>query len=81
MKEQSVTVCGNQIGLPMLIHVGRVSSRVAGPAAWHVHKGSQTPFLPAGAPAYEFPRRQEMHLDGSHLLVARTRALSADDSP
>jgi len=69
MKEQSVTVYGNQIGLPMLIHVSRVRSHIASRVTWHAHDGFELLFLVDGATAYEFAGRGTVALRGGHFLV------------
>jgi AraC-like DNA-binding protein len=69
MKEQSVRVSGDQIGLPMLIHVSRVRSHIASRVTWHSHQGFELIFLVAGATAYEFAGRGTVELRGGHFLV------------
>jgi AraC-like DNA-binding protein len=69
MNEQSVTVHGNQIGLPMLIHVSRVRSHTASRVTWHSHEGFELVFLVDGATAYEFAGRTTVDLRGGHFLV------------
>ena len=69
MNEQSVTVHGNQIGLPMLIHVSRVRSHTASRVTWHSHEGFELVFLVDGATAYEFAGRTTVELRGGHFLV------------
>ena len=69
MKEQSVYVFGNQISLPMLIHVSRVRSHVASRVSWHSHEGFELVFLLDGATAYEFSGQGVVALHGGHFLV------------
>src|SRR5512136_2572719 len=69
MKEQSVYVYGNQINLPMLIHVSRVRSHVASRVTWHSHEGFELLFLLDGATAYEFSGQGSVALHGGHFLV------------
>jgi len=69
MNEKSVYVFGNQIGLPMLIHVSRVCSHVASRVTWHSHEGFELLFLLDGATAYEFAGRRGVELRGGHFLV------------
>ena len=69
MNEKSVYVFGNQIELPMLIHVSRVSSHVASRVTWHSHVGFELLFLLDGATAYEFAGQQGVELHGGHFLV------------
>ena len=73
MKEQSVYVYGNQIGLPMLIHVSRLRSHVASRVTWHSHEGFEILFLLEGATAYEFSGRKAVELHGGHFLVVPPR--------
>ena len=69
MNEQSITVYGNQIGLPMLIHVSRVRSHIASRVTWHSHKGFEMLFLLDGATTYEFAGQGAVDLHGGHFLV------------
>src|ERR1017187_8110600 len=69
MNEKSVYVFGNQIELPMLIHVSRVCSHVASRVTWHSHGGFELLFLLDGATAYEFAGQQGVELHGGHFLV------------
>ena len=69
MSDQSVTVSGKQIGLPMLIHVSRVRSHIASRVTWHSHEGFELLFLLDGATAYEFAGRTSVELRGGHFLV------------
>ena len=69
MSDQSVTVSGKQIGLPMLIHVSRVRSHIASRVTWHSHEGFELLFLLDGATAYEFAGRTTVELHGGHFLV------------
>ena len=69
MKEHSVYVFGNQIELPMLIHVSRLRSHVANRVSWHSHEGFEILFLLDGATAYEFARQKDVGLCGGHFLV------------
>ena len=69
MKERSAYVYGNQIGLPMLIHVSRVRSHVASRVTWHSHAGFEILFLLNGASAYEFSGQGAVALHGGHFLV------------
>ena len=69
MNEKSAYVFGNQIELPMLIHVSRVCSHVASRVTWHSHAGFELLFLLDGATAYEFAGRQGVELHGGHFLV------------
>jgi AraC-like DNA-binding protein len=73
MKEKPVYVFGNQIGLPMLIHVSRVRSHVASRVTWHSHQGFELLFLLDGATAYEFSGQQAVELHGGHFLVVPPR--------
>jgi AraC-like DNA-binding protein len=73
MKEKSVYVFGNQIELPMLIHVSRVRSHVASRVTWHSHEGFELLFLLDGATAYEFSGQQAVELHGGHFLVVPPR--------
>ena len=66
MKEHSVYVFGNQIELPMLIHVSRLRSHVANRVSWHSHEGFEILFLLDGATAYEFARQKDVGLCGGH---------------
>ena len=69
MNEPSVYVHGNQIGLPMLIHVSRGRSHIARRVTWHSHEGFELLFLLEGATAYEFADRHAVELHGGHFLV------------
>jgi AraC-like DNA-binding protein len=69
MNEKSVYVYGNQIELPMLIHVSRVRSHVASRVTWHSHEGFEMLFLLDGATAYEFAGQGSVELHGGHFLV------------
>src|SRR5512141_2152828 len=69
MKEKTVYVFGNQIELPMLIHVSRVRSHVASRVTWHSHKGFELLFLLDGATVYEFAGQHAVPLHGGHFLV------------
>ena len=69
MNEHSVTVYGNQIELPMLIHVSRVRSHIASRVTWHLHAGFEMLFLLDGATAYEFSGQDSVELHGGHFLV------------
>src|ERR1035441_5452388 len=69
MSDQSVTVSGKQIGLPMLIHVSRVRSHIANRVTWHCHEGFELLFLLDGATAYEFAGQTSVELHGGHFLV------------
>ncbi len=69
MNEKSVHVIGNQIGLPMLIHISRVCSHVASRVTWHSHGGFELLFLLQGATAYEFAGQRTVELHGGHFLV------------
>jgi AraC-like DNA-binding protein len=69
MNDKAVYVYGNQIELPMLIHVSRVRSHVASRVSWHSHKGFELLFLLNGATAYEFAGQEKAHLHGGHFLV------------
>jgi AraC-like DNA-binding protein len=69
MNEQSVKVRGNQIGLPMLVHVSRVRNHSASRVTWHSHDGFELIFLVDGATAYEFAGRSIIELHGGHFLV------------
>ena len=69
MSDQSVTVFGKQIGLPMLIHVSRVRSHIANRVTWHSHEGFELLFLLDGATAYEFAGQTSVELHGGHFLV------------
>ena len=69
MNEKSVYVFGNQIELPMLIHVSLVRSYVASRVTWHSHEGFEILFLLEGATAYEFARQSAVELHGGHFLV------------
>ena len=69
MKEKSVYVFGNQIELPMLIHVSRVRSHTASRVTWHTHDGFEMLFLLDGATAYEFSGQKAVQLHGGHFLV------------
>jgi len=62
-------VYGNQIGLPMLIHVSRVRSHIASRVTWHSHEGFEVLFLLDGATAYEFSGQGAVALHGGHFLV------------
>jgi hypothetical protein len=48
MSDKSVYVFGNQIELPMLIHVSRVRSHLASRVTWHSHQGFELLFLLEG---------------------------------
>lgn len=69
MNEKSVYVFGNQIELPMLIHVSRLRSHVASRVTWHSHNGFEMLFLLDGATAYEFTGQGAVELHGGHFLV------------
>ena len=69
MNEKSVYVFGNQIELPMLIHVSRVRSYVASRVTWHSHEGFEILFLLEGATAYEFAGQSGVELHGGNFLV------------
>jgi len=69
MNEKSVYVFGNQIELPMLIHVSRVRSYVASRVTWHSHEGFEILFLLEGATAYEFAGQSAVELHGGNFLV------------
>jgi AraC-like DNA-binding protein len=69
MNDMSVYVFGNQIDLPMLIHVSRVRSHVASRVTWHSHKGFEMLFLLDGATGYEFAGQGAVELHGGHFLV------------
>jgi AraC-like DNA-binding protein len=69
MNETSVYVYGNQIELPMLLHVSRVQSHVASRVTWHSHDGFEILFLLNGATAYEFAGQGTVELHGGHFLV------------
>jgi AraC-like DNA-binding protein/mannose-6-phosphate isomerase-like protein (cupin superfamily) len=69
MNEKSVYVFGNQIELPMLIHVSRVRSHIASRVTWHSHEGFEMLFLLDGATAYEFAGQSAVELHGGHFLV------------
>jgi AraC-like DNA-binding protein len=69
MNEQSVTLYGKQIGLPMLIHVSRVRSHIASRVTWHSHEGFELLFLLDGATAYEFAGQSTVALNGGHFLI------------
>jgi AraC-like DNA-binding protein len=73
MKEQSVYVYGNQIGMPMLVHVSRVRSHVASRLTWHSHEGFELLYLLDGATAYEFAGQEAVDLRGGHFLVVPPR--------
>src|ERR1035437_6968859 len=73
MNEQSVTLYGNQIGLPMLIHVSRVRSHIASRVTWHSHEGFELLFLLDGATAYEFAGQSTVALNGGHFLIVPDR--------
>ena len=73
MNEKSVYVFGNQIELPMLIHVSRVRSHVASRVTWHSHEGFEILFLLDGATAYEFSGQGAVALHGGHFLVVPPR--------
>ncbi len=73
MSEKSVYVFGNQVDLPMLIHVSRVCSHVASRVTWHSHEGFELLFLLEGATAYEFAGQQGVELRGGHFLVVPPR--------
>ena len=68
-KEKSVYVFGNQIELPMLIHVSRVHSHMASRVTWHSHEGFEILYLLDGATAYEFSGQGGVALQGGHFLV------------
>jgi AraC-like DNA-binding protein/mannose-6-phosphate isomerase-like protein (cupin superfamily) len=69
MNEKSVYVFGDQIELPMLIHVSRVRSYVASRVTWHSHEGFEILFLLEGATAYEFAGQSAVELHGGNFLV------------
>jgi len=69
MKEKSVYVFGNQIELPMLIHVSRLRSHIASRVTWHSHEGFEILFLLDGATAYEFSKQKAVELHGGHFLI------------
>ena len=69
MNDKSVYVFGNQIEMPMLIHVSRVRSHVASRVTWHSHEGFEMLFLLDGATAYEFAGQGSVALHGGHFLV------------
>jgi AraC-like DNA-binding protein/mannose-6-phosphate isomerase-like protein (cupin superfamily) len=69
MNDKSVYVFGNQIELPMLIHVSRVRSHVASRVTWHSHEGFEMLFLLDGATAYEFAGQSSVELHGGHFLI------------
>jgi AraC-like DNA-binding protein len=69
MNESSDYVVGNQIDLPMLIHVSRVRSQVASRVTWHKHEGFEILFLLDGATAYEFAGGPDVELHGGHFLI------------
>ena len=69
MNDKSAYVFGNEIELPMLIHVSRVRSHIASRVTWHSHQGFELLFLVDGATAYEFAGRSTVELRGGHFLV------------
>jgi len=69
MNEKSVYVYGNQVDLPMLIHVSRVRSQVASRVTWHKHEGFELLFLLDGATTYEFAGQDSVELHGGHFLI------------
>lgn len=69
MNEKSDYVVGNQIELPMLIHVSRVRSQVASRVTWHKHEGFELLFLLDGATAYEFAGQNGVELHGGNFLI------------
>ncbi len=73
MNQESVYVFGNQIELPMLIHVSRVHSYVASRVTWHSHDGFELLFLLEGATTYEFAGHKPVQLHGGNFLVVPPR--------
>jgi AraC-like DNA-binding protein len=73
MKEQAVYVYGNEIKLPMLIHVSRVRSHIASRVTWHSHEGFELLYLLEGATSYEFAGQGSVELHGGHFLVVPPR--------
>lgn len=69
MRNESQYVYGDQIGLPMLIHLSRLRSQVAHPVPWHSHPGCEIIFILEGATAYEFSGKSETLLSGGKFLV------------
>jgi len=69
MNDKSAYVFGNDIELPMLIHVSRVRSHLASRVTWHSHQGFELLFLLEGATAYEFAGQGAVELRGGHFLV------------
>jgi AraC-like DNA-binding protein len=69
MNEKSDYIVGNQIELPMLIHVSRVRNQVASRVTWHKHGGFEMLFLLDGATAYEFAGQDGVELHGGHFLI------------
>lgn len=69
MNETSAYVFGDQIELPMLLHVSRLRSHVASRVTWHSHEGFELLFLLEGATAYEFTGKDAVQLHGGHFLV------------
>jgi AraC-like DNA-binding protein len=62
---------GQEIGLPLVAHVGMAHTHVAQRITWHSHPGHQLLFLLGGATTYEFrhPREKNLDLSGEHFAV------------
>ena len=73
MKVSSVYVFGDQIDLPMLVHVSRLRSYVANRVSWHSHEGYEVLCLLDGATGYEFAGHEAVSLQGGHFLVVPPR--------
>jgi AraC-like DNA-binding protein/mannose-6-phosphate isomerase-like protein (cupin superfamily) len=66
MNEQ---IPGRQIDLPLLIHVGLVSSHSALRLGWHAHAGFELLCVVEGETAYEFRDGRTIRLPGGHFVL------------
>ena len=69
MNQAVVTLEGQALGLPMLLHVSQARSHVASRVAWHAHEAFELLFLLEGATGYEFAGGAAAELHGGHFLV------------
>ena len=66
MNEQ---IPGREIDLPLLIHVGLVSSHSASRLGWHAHAGFELLCVVEGETAYEFRDGRTIRLPGGHFVL------------
>lgn len=66
---KAIDVSGEELGLPLVGHIGVIRSHKAEQILWHGHDGYELIFLLDGATAYEFKGKDSIRLSGGMMLV------------